>query len=84
VESTLIAVGAIALLSVVTLHQQSGADTSALLVQGKALEAVHDRTFLFGPGLRRHRQRNHPRRPDVEVGTRPPAASRFSGSSPAR
>jgi hypothetical protein len=33
---------------------------------------VHDRTFLFGPGLRRHRQRNHPRRPDVEVGTRPP------------
>ena len=51
VESTLIAVGAIALLTVVTLHQESGADAGTLLVQGKALVAVHDRTFLFGPGF---------------------------------
>ena len=51
VESTLIAIGAIALLSVVTLHQESSADASALLVQGKSLVAVHDRTFLFGPGF---------------------------------
>jgi hypothetical protein len=51
VESTLIAVGAIALLSVVTLHQAGGADSGALLVQGRSLVAIHDRTFLFGPGF---------------------------------
>jgi hypothetical protein len=51
VESTVIAVGAIALLSVVTLHQQSGGDAGALLVQGRSLVAVHDWTFLFGPGF---------------------------------
>jgi Domain of unknown function (DUF4386) len=51
VESTIIAVGAIALLSVVTLHQESSGDASALLVQGEALVAVHDWTFLFGPGF---------------------------------
>lgn len=51
VESTLIAVGAIALLSIVTLHQESSADASALLVQGRSLVAIHDRTFLLGPGF---------------------------------
>jgi hypothetical protein len=51
VESTFIAVGAIALLSVVTLHQQPSGDASTLLVQGKSLVAVHDWTFLFGPGF---------------------------------
>ena len=51
VESTIIAVGAIALLSVVTLHQESSGDASALLVQGEALVALHDWTFLFGPGF---------------------------------
>jgi hypothetical protein len=51
VESTIIAVGAIALLSVVTLHQESSGDASALLVQGESLVAVHDWTFLFGPGF---------------------------------
>lgn len=52
VESTFIAVGAIALLSAVTLHQDAGAgDASALLVQGRALVALYDRTFLFGPGF---------------------------------
>jgi hypothetical protein len=51
VESTFIAVGAIALLTVVTLHQESSAEASTLLVQGKSLVAVHDRTFLFGPGF---------------------------------
>jgi hypothetical protein len=51
VESTLIAVGAIALLAVVTLHQEAGGDSGALLVQGNALVSVHDRTFLFGPGF---------------------------------
>jgi hypothetical protein len=51
VESTIIAVGAISLLSIVTLHQESTADSGALLVQGEALVAVHDWTFLFGPGF---------------------------------
>jgi len=51
VESTIIAVGALALLSVVKLHQQSNGDAGALLVQGRALVAVHDWTFLFGPGF---------------------------------
>jgi len=51
VESTIIAVGAISLLSIVTLHQESTADASALLVQGETLVAIHDWTFLFGPGF---------------------------------
>jgi hypothetical protein len=51
VESTVIAVGAISLLSIVTLHQESAADPSALLVQAESLVAVHDWTFLFGPGF---------------------------------
>ena len=51
VESTIIAVGAISLLSIVTLHQESTADASALLVQGESLVAMHDLTFLFGPGF---------------------------------
>src|SRR5689334_23001733 len=51
VESTIIAVGAVSLLSIVTLHQDGGGDTGALLVQGRALVAIHDWTFLFGPGF---------------------------------
>jgi hypothetical protein len=51
VESMLIAVGAISLLSIVTLRQDSGADAAALLVQGESLVAVHDWTFLLGPGF---------------------------------
>src|SRR4051794_36896441 len=46
VESTIIAVGAISLLSVVTLHRDGAADSGALLVQAQALVAVHDWTFL--------------------------------------
>ncbi len=51
VESSIIAVGAISLLSIVTLHQDSGGDRGALLVQAESLVAVHDWTFLFGPGF---------------------------------
>jgi hypothetical protein len=51
VESTIIAVGAIALLSIVTLNQESSAAAGPLLVQGESLVAVHDWTFLFGPGF---------------------------------
>ena len=51
VESTIIAVGAISLLLIVTLNQDSSADPSALLVQAATLVAIHDWTFLFGPGF---------------------------------
>jgi hypothetical protein len=51
IESTVIAVGAISLLSIVTLHKDGAADSGALLVQAQSLVAVHDWTFLFGPGF---------------------------------
>ena len=55
VESTIIAVGIISLLSVVTLRQDfagtAGADAAALVPIGRALVAVHDATFLLGPGF---------------------------------
>ena len=55
VESTVIAVGIISLLSVVTLRQDfagaAGADTAALVTVGSALVAVHGGTFLLGPGF---------------------------------
>src|SRR3954464_7563535 len=42
VESTVIAVGAISLLSIVTLHRESGAGAGALRLQQETLVAVHD------------------------------------------
>jgi hypothetical protein len=55
VESTIIAIGILSLLSVVTLRQEfagaAGADTAALVPIGSALVAVHDWTFLLGPGF---------------------------------
>lgn len=55
VESTIIVVGIISLLSVVTLRQTFagvvGTDTASLLMVGKMLVAIHDWTFLLGPGL---------------------------------
>jgi Domain of unknown function (DUF4386) len=54
-ESVLIAVGILSVLSVVTLRQQyaagSGGEEGAFLVAGQALVALHDWTFLLGPGL---------------------------------
>jgi hypothetical protein len=51
VESTLIAVGIVSLLSVVTL-QSEGLGTDATLVSsGQSLVAAHDWTFLLGPGF---------------------------------
>ena len=41
VKSTIIAVGATSLLSVVTLHKESGADPSVLLVQAESMVAMH-------------------------------------------
>ena len=54
-EAVVIVAGIISLLSVVTLRQDfagaAGANAGALLALGKTLVAVHDWTFLFGPGL---------------------------------
>ncbi len=55
VEATVIGVGAIALLSVITLREDLaasiGGDAPALSIAGQSLVAVHDWTFLFGPGF---------------------------------
>ena len=55
VESTIIAVGIITVLSVVTLRQdfagRASADASAFLAASAALVALHGWTFLLGPGL---------------------------------
>jgi len=50
IESTFIAIGIISVLTVVTLRKDaSGA--SSLVVFGKSLVAIHDWTFLLGPGF---------------------------------
>jgi len=55
VEAMLIITGLISLLSVVTLRQHlagtRGADPGALVTVSRALVAVHDWTFLIGPGM---------------------------------
>ena len=54
VESVLIVVGLISLLSVVTLRDDfagTGADAGSLTIAGESLVAIHDMTFLLGPGF---------------------------------
>jgi Domain of unknown function (DUF4386) len=55
VESTIIGVGAISLLSILTLRDDLagsiGADSGSLEVVGQSLVAIHDWTFLLGPGF---------------------------------
>jgi len=52
VECAFIAVGILSLLSVVTLRQEAaGADAGSLVAVGKSLVALHDWTFLLGPGF---------------------------------
>ncbi|HEX5620030.1 MAG TPA: DUF4386 domain-containing protein [Solirubrobacteraceae bacterium] len=52
VESTVIVVGLISLLSVLTLQDDfAGADADTLTIAGQSLVAVHDFTFLLGPGF---------------------------------
>ncbi|HEX2105162.1 MAG TPA: DUF4386 domain-containing protein [Solirubrobacteraceae bacterium] len=52
VECVFIAVGIISLLSVVTLRQEAaGADADSLVAIGQSLVAIHDWTFLLGPGF---------------------------------
>jgi hypothetical protein len=54
VESVIIVVGLISVLSVVTLREDfagAGADAGSLTVAGESLVAIHDWTFLLGPGF---------------------------------
>jgi hypothetical protein len=53
VECAFIAVGLLSLLTVVTLRQAgaAGADAGSLLTVGESLVALHDWTFLLGPGF---------------------------------
>lgn len=52
VESAFIAVGLLSLLTVVTLRQEAaGADAGSLVAVGQSLVALHDWTFLLGPGF---------------------------------
>jgi hypothetical protein len=55
IESTFIAIGIVSLLAVVTLRQDfagaAGGDPGSLVTVGKSLVAVHDWTFLLGPGF---------------------------------
>jgi len=52
VESVIILVGVLSLLSVVLLRQDhAGADAGTLSLAGQALVDLHDRTFLLGPGF---------------------------------
>ena len=51
VESTLIAVGIVSLLSVVTLQAEGIGSDAALITSAQAFVAAHDWTFLLGPGF---------------------------------
>jgi hypothetical protein len=54
-ESTIIVVGIISVLSVVTLRKDIGgagaADPASLVITGRSLVAIHKWTFLLGPGV---------------------------------
>ena len=52
-EAGMIFVGVLSVLSIVTLHKggASGADAASLVSTGRSLVALHDWTFLLGPGL---------------------------------
>jgi hypothetical protein len=51
VESTLIAVGIVSLLSVVTLQSEGIGTDATLVTTAQSLVAAHDWTFLLGPGF---------------------------------
>jgi hypothetical protein len=52
IESAFIAVGILSLVTVVTLRQHAaGTDATSLTLLGQALVAIHDWTFLLGPGF---------------------------------
>jgi hypothetical protein len=55
VESFFIAMGIVSLLAIVMLRQDlaeaGGGDSGSFVTVGRALVAIHDRTFLLGPGF---------------------------------
>ena len=52
IECTFIAIGIVSVLAVVTLRQDTaGADGASLVSIGQSLVAIHDWTFLLGPGF---------------------------------
>jgi hypothetical protein len=55
VECTFIAIGIVSLLSILTLRQDfagaAGGDSGSFVTVGKSLVAIHDWTFLLGPGF---------------------------------
>jgi Domain of unknown function (DUF4386) len=51
VESTMICVGIIGILSVLTLRAASLGNGGSLLIAGRTLVAIHDWTFVIGPGF---------------------------------
>lgn len=52
-ECAIIAVGIFSVLSILTLRQDVGGsgDTASLVIAGRSLVALHDASFLVGPGL---------------------------------
>jgi hypothetical protein len=50
VECTFIAIGIVSLLAVLTLRQDVGGAAGSLTAAGESLVAIHDWTFLLGPG----------------------------------
>lgn len=55
VESTIIAIGIVSVLAVLTLRKDlagaPGTDASSLIISGRSLVAIHKWTFLLGPGV---------------------------------
>jgi hypothetical protein len=51
VESTIILVGVVSLLSLLTLRQDAAGDDASLVLAGQSLVAIHDATFLLGPAF---------------------------------
>jgi len=51
IEAAIILVGAMSLLTILTLRHGGGADADAAVTVGRSLVALHDWTFLFGPKL---------------------------------
>ena len=52
VECGFIAAGVVSIFAIVTLRQDAaGADADSLVVAGQSLVAIHDATFLLGPGF---------------------------------
>jgi hypothetical protein len=50
-EAAILVVGAMSLMTIVTMRGDGGSDTGALVTTGQSFVALHDWAFLFGPGV---------------------------------